>query len=326
MTQRKTAAYAAASSIASWNLTSVRRETCQAMVPKRLHRKDNTMLDYNNMAPQDIQEVAQAISHTRLGSYKRYFQANTDLEALGLYQWNEDLREAFARTTDLIEVILRNQFHAALSQRYGQQGSAESRDWYSYLNLPQKSSDKVREITHICSRGTWRPRRPTRTPDDVVSNLTFGFWPRLLDVSSDTTQAAVPWDSIIPDILPGHRQRAASYWRPQARQDAFFARMDLCNDLRNRIAHLEPIWKLGPLKEEARNRPGKQVKTVDGPTRTAQESLNRLLLIDNRLIELLQWLSPTVARLYMQCPAHARCVALLTPAALAAYRQCRPFP
>lgn len=42
MTQRKTAAFAAAPSIASWNLTSVRRETCQAMVPKRLPHKDNT--------------------------------------------------------------------------------------------------------------------------------------------------------------------------------------------------------------------------------------------------------------------------------------------
>lgn len=326
MTQRKTAAFAAAPSIASWNLTSVRRETCQAMVPKRLRCKDNTVLDYNNMTPQDVQAVAQAISHTRLGSYKRYFQAITDLEALGLYQWNEDLREAFARTTDLIEVVLRNQFHAALSQRYGQQGGAGSRDWYSYLNLPQKSSDKVLEITHVYRGGTRRPRHPTRTPDDVVSNLTFGFWPRLLDVSSDINQVAVPWDHIIPDILPGHRQRAATYWRPQARQDALFARMDLCNDLRNRIAHLEPIWKLGPLKEEARNRPGKPVKTVDGPTRTPQESLNRLVLIDNRLMELLQWLSPTVVRLYAQCPAHARCVALLTPAALTAYRQCRPFP
>jgi len=326
VTQRKTAAFAAATSIASWNLTSVRRETCQAMVPKRLQRKDNTVLDYNNMTPQDVQAVAQAISHARLGSYKRYFQAITDLEALGLYQWNEDLREAFARTTDLIEVVLRNQFHAALSQRYGQQGGAGSRDWYSYLNLPQKSSDKVLEITHVYRGGTWRPRHPARTPDDVVSNLTFGFWPRLLDVSSDTNQVAVPWDHIIPDILPGHRQRAATYWRPQARQDAFFARMDLCNDLRNRIAHLEPIWKLGPLKAEARNRPGRAIQTVGGPTRNPQESLDRLRLIDDRLIELLHWLSPTVSRLYRQCPIHTRCVELLTHAALDAYRQNRQFP
>ena len=284
------------------------------------------MLDYNNMAPQDVQAVAQAISHARLGSYRRFFQVATDLEALGLYQWNEDLCEAFARTTDLIEVVLRNQFHAALSQRYGQQGSPGSRDWYAHLSLPQKSFEKVRDITHVCRGGVWRPRHPARTPDDVVSNLTFGFWPRLLDVSTDINQAAVPWNHIIPDVLPGHRQRVETYWRPQSRQDAFFARLDLCNDLRNRIAHLEPIWKLGPLKEEARYRPGRQVKTVDGPTRTPPESLDRLRLIDDRLIELLHWLSPTVARLYGQCPAHTRCVALLTPAALDAYRQNRPFP
>jgi Abi-like protein len=326
VTQRKTAACAAVPSIASWNLTSVRRETCQALIPKRLPPKDITVLDYSNLTPQELQAVAQAISHVRLGSYKRFFQTATDQEAMGLYQWNEDLRAAFARTTDLIEVVLRNQFHAALSQRYGQHGSAGSRDWYAHLDLPQKSSHKVREITHVLRAGLWRPRHPARKPDDVVSDLTFGFWPRLLDVSTDASQVAVPWDQIIPDIMPDHRQRAATSWRPQARQDALFARLDLCNDLRNRIAHLEPIWKLGTLKEEARNRSGKPVKTVDGPTRTPQESLNRLLLIDTRLMELLHWLSPTVARLYGQCPAHARCVALLTPAALAAYRQCHPFP
>lgn len=226
----------------------------------------------------------------------------------------------------MIEVVLRNQFHAALSKRYGQQGVIGSRDWYAFLTLQPKSFEKVREITHVCRRGVWQQRNPARTPDDVVSNLTFGFWPRLLDVSTDTNQAAVPWNDIIPDILPGHRQRAPSYWRPQARQDSFFARMDLCNDLRNRIAHLEPIWKLGPLKAEARNRPGRPMSTVDAPTRTPQESLDRLRLIDDRLIELLHWLSPTVSRLYRQCPAHTRCVAMLTPAALDAYRQNRPLP
>jgi hypothetical protein len=284
------------------------------------------VLDYNDMTPQDVQAVVQAISHARLGSYKRYFQAAGDLEALGLYQWNEDLREAFARTTDLIEVVLRNRFHAALSQRYGQQGGGTSRDWYAYLSLQQKSFEKVRDITHVFRRGAWQLRNPARTPDDVVSNLTFGFWPRLLDVATDTNQAAVPWNDIIPDILPGHRQRSPTYWRPQAHQDAFFARMDLCNDLRNRIAHLEPIWKLGALKEEARSRAGRPVRTADGPTRTPQESLNRLRLIADRLAELLHWLSPTVSRLYQQCAAHTRCLAMLTPDALDAYRQNRPLP
>jgi hypothetical protein len=284
------------------------------------------VLDYNNMTAGDVQAVAQAISHVRLSSYRRFFQAGSDLEALGLYQWNEDLREAFARTTDLIEVVLRNKFHAALSQRYGKLGSPGSRDWYAHLHLPKKSFEKVRDITHVCQRGNWLPHQPVRTPDDVVSNLTFGFWPRLLDVSTDTNQLAVPWSHIIPDVLPGHRQKVETYWRPQARQDALFARLDLCNDLRNRIAHLEPIWKLGPLKEEARNRRGRPVRTVSGHTRTPQESLDRLRLIDDRLIELLHWLSPTVAKLYRQCPTHARCVALLTPAALDAYRQNRPFP
>jgi hypothetical protein len=284
------------------------------------------MLDYDNLSPQQVQAIAQAISQARLGSYRRFFQTTTDLEALGLYQWNEELRGAFARTTDLIEVILRNQFHAALSQHYGQQGGPESRDWYSYLNLPTKSYQKVRDITHVLRAGTWQSRHPARTPDDVVSNLTFGFWPRLLDVSTDTNQIAVPWDTIIPDILPGHRQRESTYWRKKAHQDIFFSRMDLCNDLRNRIAHLEPIWKLGPLKAEARNRPGRAVQTIGGPARNPQESLDRLLLIDRRLMELLHWLSPTVSHLYKQGPAHTRCATLLTTAALEAYRQNRPLP
>ncbi|MDT9120960.1 hypothetical protein RSW84_26335, partial [Escherichia coli] len=87
--------------------------------------------------------------------------------------------------------------------------------------------------------------------------LTFGFWPRLLDLKKDALHQNIDWGSILLDVLPGHPQRQATHWAKQKHQDGLFARLDLCNGLRNRIAHHEPIWKLGELMTEGRPRPGK---------------------------------------------------------------------
>jgi hypothetical protein len=264
--------------------------------------------------------LVSAISHPRLSNYRTFFNATDDAQALGLYQWNEDTSSALFRVISLVEIVLRNQFHKVLSVHHGTVGSTASRDWYVDLALPQESKQKVKKILERKQHGTWVPRLPTPSADDVVSKLTFGFWPHLIDVNTTTAGAPVDWSILLPAILPGHRQKTATYWAKQASQDAFFARMDLVNELRNRIAHHEPVWKLGALMEESRPRLHYTPAVVAPAPSTSAESLTRLGLYYARLTELLAWLSPSLAKEFSGSEADTRCKMLLTERTLAHYR------
>ncbi|WP_175730667.1 Abi family protein [Burkholderia ambifaria] len=266
----------------------------------------------------------QALSHARLSNYRSFFGAADDAQALGLYQWNEDLSAVLFRTISQVEVVLRNRFHHAISLRYGTVGGHGSRDWYAHVALGAHSRSKITDVTHYKRGHQLLPRVPAPSPDDVVSRLTFGFWPHLLDLRKDVHNRPVDWGPILVDVLPGHRQRQATHWAKQKHRDAMFARLDLCNELRNRIAHHEPIWKLGPLMDEGRARPGVPLTIQAPPPSTPGEALARLQLLYGRVIELLAWLSPTVAAQYAASDMHLRCLNLLQPEALEAYKRTLP--
>lgn len=264
-----------------------------------------------------------AISHARLSNYRAFFSPTNDSETLGLYQWNDDVSGALFRAMSLLEVVLRNRFHRAMGSRYGAVGPVGAKDWFHHIQLVGDSHDKVRKITHKRKHKTWVPRNPMPSPDDVVSKLTFGFWPHLLDVTDDILGNPLSWGDILIEVVPGHRMRLPTQWK-QSERDALFARLDLCNDLRNRIAHHEPVWKLGPLMEESRARQGvANPAVIEQAPSTPAEAVDRLRLYYDRMVELLKWLSPDVAAAYRGCETDARCRMLLSHEALSHYRQRR---
>ncbi|WP_321840987.1 Abi family protein [Paraburkholderia bannensis] len=266
----------------------------------------------------------QVLSYARLSNYRSFFGAADDAQALGLYQWNDDLSAALFRTISQVEVVLRNRFHHAMSLRYGAVGGHGTRDWYAHVALGTHSRSKITDVTHYKRRHQLLPRVPAPSPDDVVSRLTFGFWPHLLDLKNDVHNRPVDWGPILVDVLPGHRQRQDTHWAKLKHRDALFARLDLCNELRNRIAHHEPIWKLGPLMDERRPRRGVPLNVQAPAPSTPSEALTRLQLLYGRVIELLAWLSPAVAAQYAASDMHLRCLNLLQPEVLEAYKRALP--
>jgi hypothetical protein len=276
-----------------------------------------------NNSPGNLERV-QALTYARLSNYRSFFGAADDVEVLGLYQWNEDLSAVLFRTISLVEVVLRNRFHYAMSLRYGGVGGHGSKDWYANVALSAHSMSKIRDITHFKRGGKILPRIPVPSPDDVVSSLTFGFWPNLLDLKTDLHNQLVDWGPILLDVLPGHRQRQAAYWAKLKHRDVLFGRLDLCNELRNRIAHHEPIWKLGALMSEGRHRPGSPLTIQALAPSTPAEALARLSMLYSRVVELLKWLSPAVASQHVLSDTHLCCLNLLQPQTLAAYRQVLP--
>jgi hypothetical protein len=263
----------------------------------------------------------QALSHARLSNYRSFFGAIDDAQTLGLYQWNDDLSAAMFRTISLLEVVLRNQFHHAMSLRYGVVGGHSSKDWYAHVALGARSKSKITDITHYRVGQQILPQIPAPSPDDVVSGLTFGFWPHLLDLKKDLHNHVVDWGPILVDLLPGHRQRQTTYWAKLKHRDALFARLDLCNELRNRIAHHEPIWKLGPLMNEGRARQDMPLTIQALAPSAPADALARLHLLYDRVTELLGWLSPAVAAQHTASDMHLRCLNLLQPETLTVYRR-----
>lgn len=290
------------------------------MSVKRLHRKYTKKM--SGIPPALLTAAVTSITTKRLSSYRKFFGATDDAELFGLYCWNETVSSLLFRAIGLTEIAMRNQFHRALSKHYGGTGAPESRDWYDFISLGNVSADKIFKIRHKKSRaGKWLPVVPQPTPDDVVAKLTFGFWPYLLDVRKDKLGNLVDWGLILPDIVVGHRQTSSTYWSKQAEQDELFARMDLINELRNRIAHHEPVWKAGALLSEERERSGKKRTVVVAAPKTPQEALDRLRLVYERTLEFLGWCSPALRNAHVQSKNHAEFLVVVSMPGLDAYRR-----
>ncbi|KQR78512.1 hypothetical protein ASG35_08765 [Burkholderia sp. Leaf177] len=271
-----------------------------------------------------VADAVQALSRARLKNYRTFFGAVDDRAAYGLYCWNDAISASLSRALAFTEIALRNQFHAALSARYGE-GAASSRDWYAHLCLNPKSTSLIQKITHERRRvsGAYEqiPRSPAPSPDDVVSKLSFGFWPHVLDISFDNDNCPLDWPAMLMEIVPGHRHSSLAFWSRPRNRDNLFARIDFCKDLRNRIAHLEPVWKAGPLMTEGRARVERKIRVEHSAPANPAEALARLQIAYERVLELLKWLSPSLGEVYMASEAHHCFESLNRIAALNAYKR-----
>lgn len=174
------------------------------------------------------------LSKPRLDSYRSYWRVNAD-GAVGLYMWNGEVCAELSKLLHFFEVALRNSAHRALSLNQSA-GASNSVAWWDAL-WPQLSVDTQSKIQALRVRA-----RPS--PDELVSRLSFGFWPNLLN------WMAKQRTGLMPAVLPGHALSlpgAQLGWHDRrCRAEALQPFFEL-KDLRNRIAHHEPVWKFGPL-------------------------------------------------------------------------------
>ena len=76
-------------------------------------------------------------------------------------------------------------------------------------------------------------------PDEIVSRVTFGFWPLVLG-SIDPNRS----DKIFPIIFPHHPLNAAPLqWKNPGQKRAAITFVHELKNFRNHIAHHEPLWK-----------------------------------------------------------------------------------
>lgn len=174
-----------------------------------------------------LPEIEQALSAERFATYLSNCQQNQE-QACALYLWNLEVSSAFFPWLSMVEVVLRNRIHTALTAIHGAEWPWEngfertlptSGRHYSALDNLQKVREK-----HQHSRLTGK----------VVADLSFAFWQHLL-----TKRYAAPiWNKHLHRAFP-HINSGLS---TAENIKAIFDSIDHIRNLRNRIAHHEPIY------------------------------------------------------------------------------------
>jgi hypothetical protein len=141
--------------------------------------------------------------------------------AWDLYRWNLAMCAVLHEPLHWAELALRNRLHQALQAHFGRS------DWWLLTSLDPGAQHKIRAAV---DRSKGKCASPS--PDDLVSELSFGFWVSLLASRYDRTL----WVPVL------HRA-----FRPAYTGRRHLLHDDLCATLRlrNRVMHHEPIFREG---------------------------------------------------------------------------------
>lgn len=168
------------------------------------------------------------LSADRFGTYVRECAGNR-ARGLALYEWNALVGQAMQRDLGHVEVALRNAYDRAVRDRW-------QRDVHWLLD-PQSPVHKplMRRGVDVNARtraavvdAVRRAGGETQPPGKVIAELSFGFWRYLTSRAHEKTW----WVPYLHRAYPPRTDR-----RKVDRTVAELAA------LRNRIAHLEPIFK-----------------------------------------------------------------------------------
>lgn len=181
-----------------------------------------------------------SITPTRMTTYVNA-AAGDSARARDLYLWDRELAVGFLRDLAFLEVALRNAMSAQLEAKWG-------RSWYENNNMPLDDRS-MSTLNQARSRITG-----TKTSGKLVAQCMFGFWRGLLDKGDHAGRAPrrvrcdyeVLWRGVLDKAFPGGRAQAKNDGQRWNREYALAA-VTRVNELRNRVAHHEPLVNGMPL-------------------------------------------------------------------------------
>lgn len=187
--------------------------------------------------PYDAERVADALSRERLSKYL-VRTGNDASRALALYEWNSEAAAALTAVLSVVEIALRNGIHRALTDAFGP-------TWHRVPRLRHSHAVVESELVGAETR----TRKPSPMLPDIIAASNFNLWRELLR----PPYAGVFWAKRLPIAFPnvtltGHERQLLP---------PLHDRVERLQDLRNRIAHHEPIlgssWERIGAKAAARH-------------------------------------------------------------------------
>lgn len=160
-----------------------------------------------------------AISKPRFDRYLAQAGDNEAQSSLTCYLWNTLLSESLYPVLQGVEVTLRNSIHKAASEKFGSAGWMDS-----VLVDPEKRYLNA-------ARENLQNRDKDTGPDNLMSELNFGFWAGLFHHRYE----GIFWPQMLRAVFP---------YMPRERRTRqyIFGRLWRTRQLRNRVFHYEPIW------------------------------------------------------------------------------------
>lgn len=145
--------------------------------------------------------------------------------ALQFYAWNTALSAAFYGPLQALEITLRNVINERLTNAYG-------KIWYDSTQFVDLSDDSTAKLNRAKEKSKRKKNRKTYATDDIVSDLSFGFWINLFIYRS-------LWHKELHKIFFSERLTKKELKKERVK---LYKRLDNLRYLRNRIAHHEPIF------------------------------------------------------------------------------------
>jgi len=168
---------------------------------------------------EEISKIIAIVGRERLTSYLA--TTASEREALALYRINGELSKHFHEVIGGFEVALRNSISSSLTQRW------KRSDWYKcrklMMALQEQRRANVKEV-----RARLKHDRREERPGRIIAGLTFHFWVSL----HEKRYRDIVWTPHLYKIWPEGTEINAVH------KDLIKIR-----DLRNRIAHYEPIFQ-----------------------------------------------------------------------------------
>lgn len=174
---------------------------------------------------QKVKSFVATLSKARLAKYMKEAGGNTR-EALILYHWNSQLSQALYLPLQSWEIGLRNKMNTFLCWKYNAKWPYDNRAIRAF------AKPELEKLTKTIQRQT-QDRKVQPSTDQIVADLSAGFWVSLLG-----NKYSIPFS--------WRYNLTAKIFTNDARIDQPDAR-DKCAkllDLRNRVAHHEPIFHL----------------------------------------------------------------------------------
>ncbi|MEN5291708.1 hypothetical protein [Stenotrophomonas lactitubi] len=167
--------------------------------------------------------LRRALSAERLSTYERIASTcSPDVTAESLYLWNMRMCGALMMPVHLCEVVIRNAAASVLARQHGPRWP-----WNDAFRrrLPASSSAFARTaLEQAACRAT--------STSEIVANLPMVFWQQLFTCRFDSTL----WIPALNGVL-----RHAPSAHPSVIRKAMHVDIGRIRNLRNRIAHHEPI-------------------------------------------------------------------------------------
>lgn len=240
-----------------------------------------------------------------MATFLRNAPNGTADEALKLYIWDRELAAAFLADLAILEIALREGLHRAATDKWGVY-------WYEEMPLDYRSQKGLAEAWSRLPENLRKDRRRGDLPGRLVANCMFGFWTNLLDQGGYTgigpRRRQITYDDNWPALLkafPGGRIEAKLQRRnnPAIANEITFSRawvFQVCkrvNDIRNRVAHHEPVINGFPLKGQSSN--GSVIRLT--PSEAHDEILSLARMLDRDMAEWLR-VNSAVPRVFAQKP------------------------